>query len=1063
MLGSVGILPDEVARSCCGALVAWVSCVPPKNARRARLRSSIKVLIRDVCSSVPSVNRVGSQSVTSVFGHASSKSGDIGETKVLEAAAFLVMFSHIAESHVTASPDSCSLRRLGEDVWKLTSDSSMRSNQEALLARTPMAFDSTFTASGMRIYISAKTISFLCLVALGFEPWSAPDRNQRYSTTPSQESTTESDFAFFASCLASCLACACLGTDAREVAVSVASMIGLLISRAHQLMSNANDGVMPRSIGISLEKLRDELPHMLFPTLCHCISSTINTSCIGAIESFLFESFLGLVQVVAAFVRRDDTRVINSVPGVGGPGEPLTANEDPRRAIGVSLLDEIDETIGERNGLSLNELLRQVRDCIIGLIEEAKPSVAFSIRISSALSSQAKCLVTRHNASMCRALAAIAAAEGVDACTALLARLFSAVQAASNSPDDLNYLKLSTRRVLEEMILVSDSSKCAAEAIVASTDQVIRLALESLVDSKPLESLPTCNLTRIRASCGESGEKLEFSRLLEIADEKHVSYTKETTSMWRFAASLGKCLSSFDTNDRLVALGSCLVSVDREFVNLRHDLRPLSLECECFQRFRFFRAMVSCGEAVDLSWMVSIFVPSSTSILKQLDEALAASQEVRDATMSGLNHRVARMLEVFDCYLCFHVSVVAWILRMGSSSCSPAQTTLMQSLGDDYMRRSLQKKPVVAVQSGSTGKHPLEAIYPRSILHRCRELLIYASQVLSRSDGESPGSLFDALLAAALEADERGSYLFCRAFCSRPHLVRLSQDCPPSDTTSPLSVTIDAYLERVEASAASQVPPVDVAALLKLKRFLLKRLVAPRLCLNLSESNRIGLLRLLRNLLELEREELADIDDQPRLDIETLALLARGLRVILQNALASSVVSEDIVTSVYRCGLAMANLPSATVDQRAVGWLVDWCDDAHSDFNEYLRSFFDWLREVGEKIVDTSNPEPLQQYVGEMQGLKALHWDAAAVAARPLAQSVSWQHLVALENRVCPVSGHARPISNAYYASRQATKDGETPSPSAWVPSRGLRLVVNLLVGKVQCSRESSTNENQTV
>jgi hypothetical protein len=649
------------------------------------------------------------------------------------------------------------------------------------------------------------------------------------------------------------------------------------------------------------------------------------------------------------------------------------------------------------------------------------------------------------------------AAEGETACKQLFSRLAKSISAASSSCitneehhslDDASYFKSCTFRVVTELVSISVSSKAVATAVSGSASIVVMVLLDKSLDVHLIEGLPSSNLERIRASSGEDGVKIELARLFELSGTRKRRTIEETKKLWRSVASLGRCFLRGEHATRLYGLANCFVNLDGETFDLRHNLSPFTLESECFRRLCLFQGVVS-SDALDLAAVIAAFCSGSAAGLAKLDTAFARWHQCFDpgAQSSSKDHEFAKMLEVVDCYCCFQVTVTSWILLQRSSSCSPDDMSLLRSLGDMFVKRYLQRKPVVVDSGPGLANAPtrrLNDLCLRTIQHCYQDFLVFSAQEYSRSGETNPGSLFEALVTVALEGSDEGAYRFCRSFYTKVGRPRTLVEDPAH--SSPLQAAIEKLRERLQATNSGH-----SAELLKLKCFLLTKVIAPRLCVNQAESIKQGLLRMVRYVLEMEAIEGHDLEDLPKLDVQTLVMVVRGIRFILQNALTSSSVSDELVSSVYHCVSALRNLPCASVDGPGVGPLLLWTRVNRPEAAAYFQAFFDCVRDLGERIKNSGrNSEHMEQYLAQLRELKSNHWVVAPeLLTRPVVPS--WERLFLTERRACPVmaASVSRPVPVNVYASRQGgPQRGESRARRAWVPSSELRRVANEFLAK---------------
>jgi hypothetical protein len=1072
-LGEISLAPPDVVKTCCGFLVAWIYRLPLKKARRARLNASVKSMIREISLKIGFLNqRHAERSLAQSPGLVSDAAEARGDELLLEATAFLVIFSRLLAYNQEQA--TFSMRCLIEEVWNLVAEPSMISRQKALidgtLSHSTLQCLSPVTASGLRIFTAAKMAAVLSLLVLGSEAWAVKLPSDRFISFIPEEATGKADLAYLASCLSSCLSCACADETAREVAISIASMMGLVVSRASQV-SNAADKTFDQRFLECVDHLRKESHSVILSSLMLCVDNVLGSTSCSAVEALLLDSLLKLLQVTAMFIRGDNpstkrARLNQQSPSVNGDMDPWGGIDD-------ALFAGLDLSLAETEPLYQATGLVEVWEKLLLLVEVAKPSDRFSIWGTGHLSSQARNLIARHQSSLCRSLAHVVAAEGETACKELFTRLAKSISAASsscvtndgqNSLDDSSYLKSCTLRIVNELVSVSVSSRAVATAISSAASVIIPILLDKFLDVQPIEGLPSCNLARIRAASGDDGVKVELARLFEFAGRRKTRIKENAEKLWRSIAYLGRCILRGEHADRLFRLANSFVNLDSETFDLSHNLSPFTLESECFRRFCLFQGVVS-SNSLDLSQVVAAICSGSAAGLAELYQKIARYQPYFDgeAKSSSQNHELAKMMEVFDCYCCVQITVISRILRERASSRSPDDVALLRSLGGVFIKRYLQtKRAGVGTGSGvpNTPMLRLDDLCLRTIEKRYRDFLIFSAHEFTRSGESNPGPLFEALVTVALEGSDEGAYRFCLSFCAKAG--RYLTHGKDSIDSSPLQSAIDKYLEGLEPTSMEHSPSDVSVALSKLKCFLINRVIAPRLCVNQAESIKQGLLRMLCCFFETEATEDHDVCGRRGLDVQVLAMVVRGIRVILHNALTSSSISDELLSSVFRCVLALGNLPSTSVDQPTVGRLIDWSSGDHPEAAVYLHAFFDCVRDVGEMIKESSsNSEPMEQYLAGLGELKCNYWAVTPETLSTLPVVSSWVRLVLAERRACPTAAASgsRPAPVNVYASKQGGAEREESLAQAvFVPSPELRRLVNQFLGKVPRRDRESTN-----
>ena len=1068
----------SLLRLCCELILEWMNLVPKKKARKSRLASTFKQIMAEVSNlrleKVPMMATEQPDRFAAVFGSADvsspSQSREGSKSMLAEAKLFLPFFFRVADS-LSDNQTTINVRLLAVELWQSLANSATEGLTQDIGS---YCFGLVNGISSAALSLSARAMTVLAFLALGLNPFTEDESATGifYSFMPNSQ-IDEDCLVFLLNCLSSCLETACALSNSSDLVVSVSWFLGQFISRAQQLTAQPRLFELEDSLNKSIHHLMNRIPHLLIPVLRRCVDTLLCSASCGAIDDAPLESLLSLVRLSCGCAHVETKQSTVAECSFTSGCHTLSNSLGDSNSWG-DLDDELFIGLDLPYGGAENsqdqppqhDLVAYLQDCV----EQVKPSSRFAVRVPTKFASAAKVLLARHVDKIAACMVSLCAIDSQNACERLLTAVSDSITTFSGvSSEDASFLKNYAHMVAIDLFILLDRSPTVEKAVFAVRNQVLAIALDSLLEVKSLKGLPSCNLSRIRARCGTNGERIEFALLMKHASHRKglasFEYHKKLRQAFIF---LGQCcIRKPDLG--LVELGRGLTT---EIIPIANDLlTPGSLESEMLNRFLLARTILET-DALNRMELLVLLLRTGSQVIAELDQQVNGENRAA-ATGAQTDHRSAKRIESLHGYVCVHSTLLACAFRSCTAS-DYRHVPMLHRIGVSYVTRILQRKsveldknwerildPTISLLEIDFPSGPAKAafadVYVPYLFRRCREFLSLWAMEFTRSGDRCPGTLFDAFLQAAVEGDDHCAWLFCRSFASEPMIHCYARE--EELDSSPLQSAIDLTLQHLDSAASRQAQPFDSQVHLRLKRYLLKSVIAPRLCLNQAESAKKGLLRLLQYLLEMESRERAAVnDDGPRMEVFLLCGVTRGLRLTLQNTLAGMMTNEDLLVSTYQCAQAFAMIPAASVDHGAVGWLKDWCSESHAEGATYLQALFEWLRNLGEMLLETpSDLSSIGSCVATFKALKANNWDAEATTMirQPLLHPsvASWLRLVELEGQVFPVRQNARTVLNVYASSKHGSLQHEKAiEANGWVPSPTLRRVVLGFLVKVRSS-----------
>ena len=1109
-MGQPLVLPSSrILRCCLGLLVAWGERIPAEKAKRLQCFENVmKALVKSLTDDLDSTGEpdagADSQSGFDAFQEAFSlqtvpdKGGKADTRRLLfrsESAAYITIFAtsvtgpkinrtgeQALSSHL--SPSLAQYKRL----WSLVSDTAMIKRQHWI------EFDSsrsrpveTFQGDTFRLYLASKVTSVLALSVLGNLPLLG-DTFAVSSTTavPSGLSDYQSSaLTFLLSCLISCLDCSCDSQNTLEIMSSIAISVGVVL--AH--ISRRHTDTQREKFGTTVVRMLSD--SCVLQRAFHVVTSS---SYCGVEEDLCFQALLAVVRRATALLPNSD--IASAAPGMSVNNSEQAGSDDEFGDIDDALLASIDLG-GSETKIEGTQLYNLLADALL----QSKPSSRNALFHPDArgndtiMSSQGMKLVGKRLDPICRTLAGIVASRKHLETSMKRPWIVPIRFTSFNDQGDAAYYK-TVGRLLSRHLCNQHESKAVVDVVRGSMEDILFNLLENLLDTKLLQKVPSCNLSRIAENSGPAGEEKGFTQLMSFKNGLPKSLCDSMRDLRSFCSNLGRLFIGVDE----AAVGALLTDFDRNATAQLVD----SMERECFDRFLLFRGIVgqfglANNESFSVERVSSLLLASFSSELTRLLRKIGIQDQVhRDIAQESYSR--ARLFETVSCFAETFVSWMAVVFRDLGNSCSAEFTRVLTHISEGLIAPLLQGRnldllscldEIVAQSSAFLASHnpggrrlhsspscdlrPYCNLLRNCLGRRSREFLLFASESQSTT-------LLDAILL--LECDERFAQSISRSFISNAY-HQVIHESDRDDSAFPLQASIEnAFNDEEEFRSLSA---DQLRSLAKLKFYALEKNLIPKLdSIGLEPTKRSGALRLVRNLLDIENIERSTLE-YPLI----LCSLAKGIVTSIRVAFQSNAVDEELVKECFACARSLINIPAACVESQAIGWLIDWVCSSHETTNisanagstnnssrfpqatvddegtllppkllhaRYLWYLCLWLKDLGDILLD-SNVDTI--HTSRVKLRDDQYKDTSGFAAWPPIRTLderSTLHgcLIGLEEHLFPVArlDGGQTIVNVYrrtksMASTAAAVDTEG-ALVRWVPGLALRSTVSLFSTKVK-------------
>lgn len=1104
-MGQPLFLPSSpVSRGCLALLCTWIARIPPKakarHCRLAKVWSSLTKGLINLSSSLE--ENVSSDSshggnrdlFQEAFASFAPTQGDLGNTRKVsflrENAAYLTVIGALSlhlntlQGNAPTYSGYNSVRDLGEKVWKILSDVEMQQSQEKL---TFIVREDTENYQGdiFRPYLASKVIAFLALAFLDVPPWEGGHLYQCKLTKDPifKFRNTEADngtLVYLVSCLLACLDCACNVQNCEvEILSAILSSAGIILVSSIRVIMVAEASTVvqqQRSLG-AIRELAQQIVPLIQSTCDKCFWRLATASYCGKEEDICLTSILTLIRaasVLTIYVRPKVLEVINDSPtnlqaiseksDVTGSDDDLWGGIDDSHLAAMDL-GGADQTSSDARPTTsdLESSITAIQRVLARSLEEAKPSTRFSIShhpgtVSTSapnclrMSVQGRALIARNKELVCGSLAATSMSLGrinsSNEMDSIMRSWLIPAQAMIGDADqqlDIVYRKEISQRFTSELCSLASCLPRVTQSFRWDQDLFLFSIVETLLDIKLLQKMPSCNIDHIEIVGGSSSAAKELHKLRKFSQGS--SLYKASKNVWMLSDAFGRILDKWENDNQVEEdsrIGRCFKEFDFD-VRLGHfQLGKMpSVESECFDRFRLFRGLITTTAAARNSSARSdrlntLIFTSSASRLLQLAKSISIYDRARDVVGQDPYER-AKILEVFSSYAELQMSLVAWISLEGSQ-------LLWRAIRDRYLIPILQEDAnffdilsdaIAFIGSLAAGKNleakPTKQAFPNKsdpclriifncILRRGRQFMIRISRGFSDRTFQESGIFLELYIKSLVRLDGESEETYNDQICRAVARSFGSEPLPPGARltgSSPLRIAMEEYFAGIDGIRTLK--KEQKKDILKLKQYALKFILVPGLVDNTKtkeESEKSRILRLTRSMLEIERDEDINVNDDdktPRLGAVLLCSVARGIKNLLRGTLESRAVNNDLVSDSFRCAKALVNIPANCVDHNAAGWLIHWCAPTSTNVPQvYLWWFCCWLNQVGIAMTNyREDPSVFESYRESLRHMAS--GDDNSWPRLGESDEDFMAHMIEEENRIFP---DARSTTNPYTARR---------------------------------------------
>ncbi|KAL3911087.1 MAG: hypothetical protein SGILL_007420, partial [Bacillariaceae sp.] len=653
-------------------------------------------------------------------------------------------------------------------------------------------------------------------------------------------------------------------------------------------------------------------------------------------------------------------------------------------------LDVLNSSGSDQQKLQRNAFARYLSDAF----ECSKPSRRFAIIDSATagsfdsiqLSSFGKHLISNEVGTVCDCLAmAVAAADDKETFSGISAIVSKWTQPIYDETEDSEFYVKASKRLAIELCALAKTFRTCHDFVVGNASDLLVTVLSYLLDSRRLETLPSCNLDAIQASSGEAGldRALTFLDLLNDDSLQQSTNTskrlrllqrrrkEKADEVWKLCTNFGSALcqdSLVNLPQQVKALGQILLKVDSDLsreIQTANNL--ISLESEAFKVFRLLRSVISAASrSNDID---PAFAENIAACLKYMDQTASGSSQDLDQQFkrTTLNNLLTSFVEVF-------IATTAWTVReVGTNNGSEKWSNLRRILRDKLLSPVLRRQShdatnalqeiVLSAKSllhnnvtrewnatgiPGCGKYLGDALYP-CILRRSKQLLVAAT--LHDDMANIHNVLVEAVLVSKDDEED----------------FPLRQVASPYE--SPIQKDVDDYLDAVEATIHTDVKDNSRDLVISSKRTFLSRYLLPMVChkrLNIDKKRK--LLKLLGSFLESNVTPTVQLgvdigqEQECLADIDIVCTMIRGLTFALHQSLEQRHVDEDVATSIFVCATHLASM-SLVVDgtaqnvmQLSRGRIENTGEKSILDLSKsevdaaYVWIFIQWLHSIGTSV-----------------------------------------------------------------------------------------------------------------
>jgi hypothetical protein len=956
-------------------LVTWKRQFVLGNSKRRRcFENAIKGLVKCLsdCDQINNTAPVAPDLFTEAFSLAVSPANVITaaarcELFRHESAAYIVIFLTLTEATV----QSADIVELCNTVWNILSDDVMRLRISAEHRESP-----PYTGDTARLLVAAKVIAFLTRSLMNEEP-AELESSDACSSRTLQTSTLE----FLVSRLVLCLACACEQRQNRENVVYILNYIRLVLLATQR----------------STKQLEVErtMKCVMDPIMWRrCFQSAMQAPLGSELEITFLKIFTESVRLLIVLFPDEGDEV--SVQQ-----EPSTIVDDEFDILDDALLGSIDlgDTALQSTGttaFTLPTCLSSIYGFLVDVLVMCRPSSRNAVAPLpctgdlNGMTSHGMHFIGEHYNMICSLLTDITAFSWSSTCHQRMLWEVETRFVTRGDQGDSRYMKR-IAIALTKLLCRNRTNRNVVELVRRSKESVLFNFIETLVDNNRLSKVPSCNLVRIGASSGLSGECNGFTELSNYQNGKRQSLSALMMGLRDFGDNLGKLLLLIHAQEGRAEneeLGDLLL----EFYRCRDDttqsrLGP-SIELECFHRFKLLRDMTHSLSSNRSNWtsferLSCLLLASCSGELARVLQKMGPQDRAHEGVTFDCYEK-AKLFETVACYCELYTGLLASIFR--DSSYSSVSRTFLKVLFDIldgfisplfeeqrfvlasalkicYARSAAFLSGVAVAATGmelfsfTCDEAPYRGMLRKSVLRRSRDFVVFVATHFKGMPSPSSSGFLTAIFGTvATESIPRGSSIV-HCFGS-VDLAMTLVDVDPKQT-SPLEGAIEGEFARMIISK-QQASAVRDLRLCALKQGIVRQMTGSNLC----APTRIWFLQLSAQLLDLEHETGHDRGDKT-IDTSVLCSVAKGIGTCIHQALIrEAVVPEELISASFLCARSLIMLPAACAKRSEVGYLVDWMnsfvaaeDDSslHSLTSEeghalYLSCFCKWLSGLGKCI-----------------------------------------------------------------------------------------------------------------
>lgn len=605
-----------------------------------------------------------------------------------------------------------------------------------------------------------------------------------------------------------------------------------------------------------------------------------------------------------------------------------------------------------------------------------------------------------------------------------LSRLISKwIQPDCADDEDAEFCSRASRRLARGLCALSERFPSFEGLVSEDADLLLFNFLGSLTSSGRLESFPSRNLERIRATAGEKGMEQSIALLdlfnddrLQIGSDEPGSVRlgrlqrkrkRKATEIWDFCHQLGSMFSRISCGPHSAALtnlGGVLLNIESDRTT------DISLEDEAMKVFRLIRNIVSSAASQGTDFTVFERV-SSYLLLSIGNQTLLVLQSLkyhdqascRTSPDNDQDLKRSRLNELLSAFVELLIATVTWIIRENPLQTSESWSSIQRNLRDHFLSPILRKQVInisIPLQEMVLSARrflfaPMSCASPTggsTVLVDCEKYircdsifsaLVRRSRQLMIASVRNTKfvSIQHSLLEATLCSDDRGdrdnvALIVGTAFSSgiTPTITqRRTYD-------TPLELAIDEYLSSVEDQLYASSDRDFLDSAIKRKKDFLNHLIVPglnRVSITLQKKER--LLQLLKYSLEYE---IASTERHPSYELSTLldvgmvCSIIKALSFSMYQCLQQTSVDNTVVIAIFDASMYLEQTSIRAMDCSEEMTLIGWShstiprisgksmiDLSKSEIDAcYIWIFIQWLYGIASLLVDPSTGDDMTTF-----------------------------------------------------------------------------------------------------